>query len=75
MWLTSSTTETAVVDTPADEVEHAGHGHHHHEKHLTRNTPVQQPGAFRASSVTKASAGRIEMSQLREHANSAAAIE
>jgi hypothetical protein len=28
-WLESRTTETAIVDKPADEDEH-GHGHHHH---------------------------------------------
>jgi hypothetical protein len=28
-WLTSDSTETAIVDKPADEDEHAGHTHHH----------------------------------------------
>jgi chaperonin GroEL len=31
-WLTSSTTETAIVEKPADEDEH-GHGHHHGHAH------------------------------------------
>jgi hypothetical protein len=31
-WLTSSTTETAIVEKPADEDEH-GHGHHHGNAH------------------------------------------
>jgi hypothetical protein len=29
-WLTSTTTETAVVDKPAEEADDHGHGHHHH---------------------------------------------
>jgi chaperonin GroEL len=28
-WLTSTTTETAIVDKPAEEDEHAGHHHGH----------------------------------------------
>jgi chaperonin GroEL len=28
-WLTSGTTETAIVEKPADEDEHAGHQHGH----------------------------------------------
>jgi hypothetical protein len=28
-WLLSSTTETAIVEKPADENEYAGHRHHH----------------------------------------------
>jgi hypothetical protein len=28
-WLLSSTTETAIVEKPADEDEHAGHHHYH----------------------------------------------
>jgi hypothetical protein len=31
-WLTSSTTETAIVEKPADDDEH-GHGHHHGHAH------------------------------------------
>jgi hypothetical protein len=32
-WLTSTTTETAVVEKPAEEADDHGHGHHHGHAH------------------------------------------
>jgi chaperonin GroEL len=29
-WLTSDTTETAIVEKPAEAEDDHGHGHHHH---------------------------------------------
>jgi hypothetical protein len=29
-WLQCNTTETAIVDKPAEEADDHGHGHHHH---------------------------------------------
>jgi hypothetical protein len=46
-WLTSTTTETAIVDKPANADEHDhGHRYHHHWNALHGAPPVYRLGCF-----------------------------
>jgi hypothetical protein len=60
-WLISSTTETAVVDKPAEEEDH-GHGHHGHAHWNELGAPPGlAPGVLRASARDLSPQGRGDL--------------